>query len=243
VPATLTPMRAVQALSRRIQMASHRGDAVTCPICSHSFDRFRDDWNRPGALCWRCGSHERHRALWLYLELHLELLAGVSSLLHFAPEWCLEHRLRERSGLRYRTADLRPGAAELVLDITSLELPDGAFEAILCSHVLEHVEADRTAMRELYRVLAPGGWAIVMVPIDLSRSVTYEDASVRTPEAREREFWQFDHVRLYAPDIVDRLRLAGFEVTRELLASELGPERVARYGVLEADEIYLCRKR
>ncbi len=206
-------MRALQAVSRRARMVRHRGDAVECPICGHSFDRFRDDWNRPGALCWRCGSHERHRALWLYLELHPDLLGGASSLLHFAPEWCLEHRLRAIPGLRYVTADLVPGAADLALDITRLELEDGAFEAILCSHVLEHVEDDRAAMGELHRVLARGGWAIVMVPLDLDRSETYENPSVRTPEARELEFWQSDHVRLYAPDIALRLGAAGFDVT------------------------------
>ena len=217
-------------------MLGHRGSAVSCPICGHSFDRFRDDWNRPNALCWRCGSHERHRALWLYLERHPSLLRDARSLLHFAPEWCLEHRLREVDGLRYVTADLRPGLAELVLDITQLELPDEAFDAILCSHVLEHVEDDRAAMRELFRVLVPGGWAIVMVPLDLGRAETYEDPEVRTSADRERLFWQSDHVRLYAPDISARLSQAGFVVEPQ----EPATEDVPRFGLLESDLVWLC---
>jgi SAM-dependent methyltransferase len=145
--------------------------------------------------------------------------------------------------LRYVTGDLTPGAADLELDITKLAVPDHAFDAIICSHVLEHVEDDRAAMRELHRVLAPGGWAVVMVPIDLSREHTYEDPAVRSAEAREREFWQFDHVRLYAPDIAGRLRDAGFDVSAVRLTDELGPELSRYYGLLANDELYLCRKR
>jgi predicted SAM-dependent methyltransferase len=220
----------------------HRGHRVVCPVCGHSFSRFRDDWNRPNAICWRCGSHERHRLLWLYLDRHPQLLRDALSLLHFAPEWCLEQRLQRLHGVRYVTADIAPGMAELELDITDLALPDDSFDAILCSHVLEHVEADRTAMHELHRVLSPGGWALVMVPFDLRRTTTYEDPALRTAGERERAFWQSDHVRLYAPDIAQRLAAAGFEVTRERWTSELGAEQAARYGCIDADEIFLCRK-
>ena len=179
---------------------------------------------------------------WLYLEQHPELLAGADSLLHFAPEWCLEHRLRRLEGIRYVTADL-VARAELRLDITRLGLPDAAFDAIICSHVLEHVPDDRQAMRECHRVLSPGGWAIVMVPLNLGASETFEEPTITTPAERERWFWQSDHVRLYAPDIADRLRAAGFDVLRERLACSIGPQQAARYGLLEADELFLCRKR
>jgi hypothetical protein len=239
----MTPKRASRAVALRYRALRHRGDAVACPICGHRFARFRDDWNRPNAICWRCGSHERHRTIWLYLEHHPELLASASSLLHFAPEWCLERRLSRLNGIRYVTTDLEVGAAQLTLDITRLELPDHAFDAILCSHVLEHVEDDRAAMRELHRVLTPGGWAILMVPLDLGRSQTYEDPAVLTPRERERCFWQWDHVRLYAPDIADRLHAAGFVVARERWSQAMGPERAARYALLESDDLFLCRKR
>jgi SAM-dependent methyltransferase len=238
----LTPGRVARGVRLRYRMLRHRGDSVTCPVCGHGFSRFRDDWNRPNAVCWRCGSHERHRLLWLYLERHPQLLAEPGSMLHFAPEWCLEQRLRRVERLRYVTADLDPAKGELELDITALALPDLAFGAILCSHVLEHVEADRAAMSELYRVLAPGGWLIVMVPVDLGREVTYEDPAIRAPSERERAFGQWDHVRLYAPDIAGRLSDAGFRVERDRFALTLGPELAARYGCIAEDEIYLCRK-
>ena len=168
--------------------------------------------------------------------------ASARSLLHFAPEWCLEHRLRRRRGLRYVTADLEPGLGELRLDVTRIALPDGAFDAILCSHVLEHVPDDRAAMRELRRVLAPGGRLVVMVPLDHTRAETYEDPAITSPAERERAFLQHDHVRLYAPDIADRLREAGLEVARHRPRDAFGPEALARFGLLEVDDVMLCRR-
>jgi SAM-dependent methyltransferase len=235
--------RLASAARVRYRVLANRGDAVVCPLCGHGFRAFRDDWNRPNAICWRCGSHERHRALWLYLDrLHPELLGNAHALLHFAPEYCLEHRLRQIQRLDYKTADLDPAVGELQLDITDMKLADGSFDAILCSHVLEHVEDDAAAMRELRRVLKPGGWAIVMVPLDINRTRTYEDSSIAAPADREREFRQFDHVRLYAPDIADRLTAAGFEVRTERVAHELGRVEMERNRLLESDYLFLCRE-
>jgi SAM-dependent methyltransferase len=236
----LTPARAVQAIERRLQMLRHRGDRVLCPVCGRRFARFRDDWNRPNALCWRCGSHERHRAQWLLLERRPTLLGSARSLLHFAPEWSLRRRLSRIDGLRYVTADLTQPDVDLRLDLTALDLSDGSFDAVICSHVLEHIPDDRAAMRELHRVTAPGGWCLVMVPLDLSRERTYEDPSIISPAARERAFWQHDHVRLYAPDINDRLRATGFDVERIRPVDEFGTQVVERCRLWEADEMWLC---
>jgi SAM-dependent methyltransferase len=222
-------------------MLRHHGREVFCPVCGHRFDRFKDDWNRPNALCWRCGSHERHRAQWLLLEQRPELLAGARSLLHFAPEWGLRHRLEQFEGLRYVTADLEEPYVDLKLDVTAIELSDRSFDAVICSHVLEHVDADETAMRELRRITAPGGWCWVMVPLDVGREQTYEDPSIVAPEERQRAFWQEDHVRLYAPDISDRLTAAGFSVERIPPFEEFGAELARRCRLLEADEMWLCR--
>lgn len=225
----------VRAITRR-----HRGDAVTCPICEHSFDAFKDDWNRAQALCWRCGSHERHRTQWLLLQRRPELLRDARSLLHFAPEWCISRRLRALPDLRYVTADLDPTGVDLRLDVTALHLPDGAFDAVLCSHVLEHVPDDAQAMRELRRITAPGGFCLVMVPLDLGRATTYEDATITDPDDRRRAFLQHDHVRLYAPDIAGRLTKAGFDVEVVDMHAELG-EQAARYRLLASDLVFVCR--
>jgi SAM-dependent methyltransferase len=234
--------RLAAAVRVRAATARHRGSAVHCPLCANDFDRFKDDWNRPGALCWRCGSHERHRAQWLLFERRPELLRDAGSLLHVSPEWCLRERLAGRPDLRYVTTDLDPAQdVDLRLDLTALDLRDDAFDAVICSHVLEHVPDDGAAMRELRRVTAPGGWCLVMVPLALDRATTYEDPAITSPEDRRREFLQADHVRLYAPDIAGRLRDAGFAVEVVDLHAELGPDGAARHGLLASDLIFVCR--
>jgi SAM-dependent methyltransferase len=233
--------RVVDAVRLRATTVRHRGVAVTCPVCEHSFDAFKSDWNRLDALCWRCGSHERHRAQWLLLQRRPDLLRGARSLLHFSPEWCIRRRLQAIAGLRYVTADLNPDGVDLELDVTALDLPDEAFDAVLCSHVLEHVPDDAAAMRELRRITAPGGFCLVMVPLALDRDRTYEDSAITTPEDREREFLQHDHVRLYTPDIAERLHGAGFEVEVVDMHAELGAEEAARYRLLASDLVFLCR--
>jgi SAM-dependent methyltransferase len=234
--------RLLDAARLRARVARHRGSAVHCPLCEHRFDRFRDACNRPNALCWRCGSQERHRAQWLLFERRPQLLAAARSLLHLSPEWCLRRRLEAVPGLRYVTSDLDAAQdADLRLDVTALDLPDAAFDAVICSHVLEHVPDDTAAMRELHRITAPGGFTLVMVPLALDRARTYEDDGVTSPEDRRREFLQHDHVRLYAPDITDRLRDAGFTVEVVDMAAELGPSGAARHRLLASDLIFLCR--
>lgn len=232
--------RVSAGVRRRVEIARHRGDAVRCPLCDGRFDAFKPAWNRAQAICWRCGAHERHRFTWLLLEQRPELLDRARSLLHFAPEYAIERRLRERTDLRYVTTDLDPTKGELVLDLEALDLPDGAFDAVLCSHVLEHVSDDARAMRELRRIVAPGGWALVMVPIDQGRAFTYEDPSITTPDGRRDAFWQEDHVRLYAPDVADRLAAAGFAVERVQAGEALGPPVVLRHGLLAGEELHLC---
>jgi hypothetical protein len=80
-----------------------------------------------------------------------------------------------------------------------------------------------------------------MVPIDLGREHTYEDPAIMSPEERERVFWQHDHVRLYAPDIGDRLTEAGFRVERIRPFEEFGAALARRCCLLEADDMWLCR--
>jgi SAM-dependent methyltransferase len=128
------------------------------------------------------------------------------------------------------------------VDILDLPYPDDSFDAILCSHVLEHVEDDSRAMRELHRVLRPGGWAIVLVPLDLERSETYEDPAITAPRARERAYWGRDHLRLYGRDFPDRLRETGFEVTVDPWVRTLPGETRERYGLFPQEDMYVCRK-
>jgi SAM-dependent methyltransferase len=232
--------RVVTAVRRRVALRRERGDAVECPVCGSRFRRFKPDWNRPDAVCWRCGAHERHRAVALLWRERPDLLGDAASVLHFAPEWCFRFTPRP-AGQRYVTTDLDPAKGDLQLDIRALDLPDGAFDAVICSHVLEHVDDDRAALGELRRVVAPGGWVQLMVPQDLHRAETYEDPAITEPRARQVAYWQHDHVRLYGRDFADRVRAAGFDVEVIVMAEALGPAAARRYGLLAVDLIHHCR--
>lgn len=106
--------------------------------------------------------------------------------------------------------------------------------------MLEHVPEDRRALAELFRVLQPGGWAILQVPIDSSLEHTLEDP-IDDPAERARRYGQDDHVRLYGRDYPDRLREAGFEVTRDPWVRELPPAVVSDHGLKPMD-VFFCRK-
>jgi SAM-dependent methyltransferase len=201
----------------------------------------RPDPELLNAVCPWCGSHVRHRALWLYLERRTDLFTRPARLLHVAPEHILQERLRALSNVDYLSADLDSPLAMQHFDLTDVPHPDDSFDAIVCSHVLEHVPDDRAAMRELSRILRPDGWAIVQVPIDYERAETLEDPAITTPEERERAYWQADHMRLYANDFPDRLRSEGMEVTVDDYLYTLPEAEIERYGLVSLENIYVCR--
>lgn len=229
-------------LAARGRLALERGTARACPCCGGSFRRFLPFGvvPRPDARCPSCGSLERHRLVWLFLSRRRKLLEGARRLLHVAPEAVLAARLREVPGLRTVSADLAR-AADLRLDVTALPFPDASFGAVLCNHVLEHVADDRGALRELRRVLRPGGWALLQVPLDPQRAETLEDDGTLDPQERTRRFGQPDHVRVYGRDYAHRLREAGFAVSEHHLAAELGPAESRRRGLDPAELLHLCR--
>ena len=183
---------------------------------------------------------------WMFLMERKALRPGLR-ILHIAPEACLREKLKALPSVEYVAGDKHETgytypAGTVDLDVTKLPFPDERFDLILCSHVLEHVPQDRLAMRELYRVLAPGGLGILMVPIKADLQVTQEDPSVVDPKERERLYGQFDHVRLYGSDYSQRLRDAGFTVTEDAMTERLSAEQVFRAGLLRGEIVHAVTK-
>jgi len=127
------------------------------------------------------------------------------------------------------------------MDITNIPYKDHSFDVVLCNHVLEHVVDDQKAMRELFRVLTPGGWAILNSPIDPRRAKTFEDPNITSPQDRERAFGQQDHVRIYGCDYRERLEKAGFKVKLDNYIRDLSIDLVEKYG-LKGEKVYFCTK-
>jgi SAM-dependent methyltransferase len=220
----------------------YAGRRVECPCCETRLAEFRvPDPARLNAVCPWCGSHIRHRNLWLYLRERTDLLGAPARVLHVAPEYVLQERLRSLPQLDYLSADLESPLAMAHFDITAIPFEDDSFDVVLCSHVLEHVPDDRRAMRELRRVLRPSGWGVIQVPVDYTRTETLEDPAIVSPDERERVYWQSDHLRLYGQDFPRRLEEEGFRVTVDRWLHELPREVVERHGLYSLEDMYLVR--
>lgn len=234
-------------LIHAIKRSYYRGKSYYCPIC-HSSVRTFLPWYPPtpegapvlSAICPVCGSLERHRLLWLFLHEKTSLFAPPQKrLLHIAPESCLMFQFQKSQTIEYVTANLAPNAM-VQTDLTQTGFADETFDVIYASHVLEHVQNDRQAMKEIFRILKVGGWAVLQVP--LFGETTYEDPRIIDPKEREQAFGQHDHVRVYGQDYYQRLSDVGFVVRRERISAQTDPDQARVFGLVQNEEIPWCQK-
>lgn len=225
----------------------YKGDNVECPVCERSFRKFLSYGSkvaqRDNVLCPYDLTLERHRLMWLYLKDHSDFFTKENlKVMHIAPEQCFHKKFQNQENLDYTTGDLVSPIADLHFDLHDIPLEDNQYEVIFCNHVMEHVENDLRCMQELYRIMKPGGWGIMQVPIDFNRDETYEDPTITTPEEREKHFWQYDHVRLYGTNYPRRLEEAGFKVDEVDMKDYLSPEKIERYRLQKNELLYVVRK-
>ncbi len=227
----------------RILRVRYFGLSRYCPCCKAHLRKMVPYGivPRAEAKCPVCGSLERHRLILMYMKQRTDLFDGrPKKMLHVAPERQLARWFSECPSIDYLSADLLSSTAMVKMDITDIQYPDHTFDVIYCSHVLEHVPDDRRAMREFLRVLRPGGWAILQVPIMADRTI--EDPTVTSPDERLRLFGQKDHVRRYGPDYANRLSESGFIVTVDHFGREQSDETVRRMGLVRDEDVFFCRK-
>lgn len=181
--------------------------------------------------------------IWLWITGSTTLLQEHPRLLHVAPEVSLMRHFRRLYGAsgNYITADLESPLADMHFDIQHIPLEDSSVDVVICNHLLEHVADDRLALREIYRVLRPGGWGIMLVPEDRSRATTFEDDSITDPKRRTELFGQYDHRRVYGRDYDKRLEDAGFCVQRHSV-TELFSEQERKIYATGNDDLVVVYK-
>lgn len=213
---------------RGIYSVIYKGNKHQCTVCNKKLSTFIL-LSGNDLLCPNCGSLSRDRRLW---QLEQQYLKPGISMLDFSPSRCLARRLLKRNDINYLSTDLSDNfIARHRFDITNINLADSSVDFITCYHILEHIEHDSKAMAELYRVLKPGGTALIQTPY--KKGDIYEDFTITEPAEREIHFGQDDHVRIYSVEgLKGRLEIAGFTVTVNTFKEDL-------YAGLSADETVL----
>ena len=223
----------------------YRGNEFTDPINGKSYRKFlpygyvkpRDNALSPGTL-----SLERHRLLWLYLNNETNFFSKTLKVLHVAPEQCFYKLFKNLKKINYTTFDLNSPLADIKGDICNLPFKENSFDFILCNHVLEHINDDNKAMKELYRVLNKNGTAILQVPINQKSSKTLEDSSIVDKKERIEKFGQYDHIRLYGLDYFKKLESFGFKVNPLKYSKEFTEGEIIKYGLIKDEIIPICKK-
>ncbi len=244
----------------------YTGDKYHCPVCNSNLKYFNgishekylknledNAFMHPFFLletssivnfaCPSCGATDRDRLFVLYFNKILSEYKGTEKLklLEFGPQKGLAVYFRNQEKLSYRTADLMLKNVDDNVDITDMKIyADNTYDIFICSHILEHVPADRKALAELYRVTKPGGWGIIMVPLILSLEKTYENDAVTTDGERWHHFMQDDHCRQYAKsDFVQKIEDQGF-ILHQLDAKYFGLNAFEKNGIQSRSVLYIA---
>ena len=234
-----TPWRVLRRVPwRAIWDGTQRLD---CGVCGWRGPSVARGANRRDRWCPRCKGRNRHRLIaWYLTEKRPELLAPGKHFLHVAPERSLGGCFERIPGLIYESCDVMRDDVTHRIDLQREIVAEDVFDVILINHVMEHIQDDRAALRNLYRMLRPGGICVITVPIRPNGQPTDEDPSVTDPQERVRRFGQFDHVRYYGADLIDRIQEAGFAA--EILRSEdADAAAVERYS-MGGEMLFLARR-
>jgi SAM-dependent methyltransferase len=210
-----------------------------CPCCGWRGTRFLNyigyDETLYNYVCPRCGSHARHRGLAIFLRRYLDGQQEPIRVLHFAPERGIVAGIAANPQISYVTLDRAPHAVSVRGDIGAIPFGGGAFDLIICCHVLEHLPDDARALREMQRTLGRGATALIMVPMRTGWE-TAPTLEFGAPQPRLSDHW-----RLYGNDVPQRMIAAGLEPRAIRFSSFLTPQEQQRYQAGD-DVIFLGAK-
>jgi SAM-dependent methyltransferase len=197
---------------------SHLGlfNVFTCPICRRS-GQFKEFNRRQHAQCRRCRSLERHRLQYLVLkEIFKAKTIPMHKCIQFAPDPITPFL---RSKFRhFLTADISKDNVDVKMDLRAIGLKSESLDCVFASHVLEHIDCDDAALEEIYRILKPGGVAVLPVPVVAETTIEYPNAVAS----------EFGHVRAPGRDYFSKYERVFDRVT--VKASADYPSRFQLYA-------------
>ncbi len=257
------PGRLLKNIYLTIRGLYYRGNRYTCPVCGYSFRKMLPGGfdlpvikekhivgagRRDNDICPYCQSTDRDRLIYLFLKYEKSFFEQHFSLLHIAPEPALHKVFSHTNSIDYHPATKYSEgfyykAKVETEDLLDLHFEEASFDWVICNHVLEHIPDDKLAMHEIFRVLKPGGKAILQVPISFQLEKTFEDETVTAEADREKYLGQFDHVRIYGRDYPDRLKDVGFVVHEVNTKHDFKHISSLNKFAINPDEIlFLCDK-
>src|SRR5688572_12805463 len=207
--------------------------------------------NAHSYTCPHCAASDRDRLYALHMTRYFSSIGPNRALkvVDFAPTIPLSRFTRDLVGrlpysVSYVTADLFMEDVDDKVDLMDMAIYDDcSVDFFICSHVLEHVDDDKKALRELYRILTPKGQGILMVPIILPLADIDEDPSITDHGERWRRFGQFDHVRLYSKQgFISRVKEAGFTI-HALGSQHFGEATFRDHGITSHSILYVVEKK
>lgn len=220
----------LRPLATRVGLATR-----CCPCCGWRGRRFMPflatGYISFDTLCPRCSSAPRHRAHRLFYEKHLHFSQRKGRLLYFAPEYNLVY-FKANPALEVRTSNFPTGEADYHIDILDIPFPDNHWDYVICHRVIEHLSDDRRGLQELFRVLKPGGIAVISVPIDFELAKTVEYGR---PNPLENE-----HYYYYGQDFITRIPDC-MEIGAFRLNDIFSAREHAELALVD-DYIFVCRK-
>jgi hypothetical protein len=199
---------------------------------------------RKNSICPVCSSVDRYRWVYWVLQNKTDILAKQNTVLHFAPEAPIYNILNKQSNIDYYPCDLFPTCGMHKVDVTDIPYRDGFFDYVIINHVFEHIDDEKQALGELFRVLKPNGTVIISVPICCNLEKTFEDSHISTKEDRLKYYGQEDHVRLYGLDYKSRFsEIGGVEIREFSPRKEMDEDMISKYGFIKDDVVMLCGKK
>jgi len=223
-----------ELLFRKLIFIFYLGNSHQCAICDKKIRKFLLN-QRGEKLCPNCGSMPRDRRLFAEFKKEFSNRKEVK-LLDFSPSRSLYRKLKKTKIIQYFPTDLSTDfISEYQYDITKIPKEDNFFDFIFCYHILEHIDDDAAAMKELYRVLKSKGKAFIQTPF--IKGDIYENKEVNTEEDRLKHFGQKDHVRIYSVNgLAGRLENAGFRVEIKTFEEDI------YFGLRQNETILLLTK-